>query len=528
MINETFAVVTSMMLAGTFALVLVLLTRVALHHAFGAQVVYASWIIVPLAAMATVLPASERPAAAMVRVSHSIMAIAQAPQASVPIDWRPSLMILWLVGIVVAACVLVAQQRRFVRGLGRLLPIDDGVVRAQSVDGGPALVGAWRPLIVLPADFETRYTQMERELILAHERVHRQRGDARINAIVAITRCLNWFNPLVHYAAASFRFDQELACDVSVISRFPHARRSYADAMLKTQLAGQLRQELQLPVGCRWPSGHPLKERIRMLKKTHPTRGRRAAGVVMVVVFGLGGGYVAWASQAPRGATVEHAGDKTVDADLVVTFEGDAPVHSRMINPVGAPFAVMGDGVDPWRAEFRSRLLAGGNIELAVKILRGTSIVAAPEIVVRQSETGTIEEGRPGEPGFLRLQATLAVHESDWKPGVHDETAPADERHRGDTPAEENTSYRESFPPVYPQSAIDAHTSGHVEIKVLVDEHGAPQSAEVSNANPPEAGAVFGPESVRTVMQWRFHPARKDGKPVSGYILVPIDFSLDG
>jgi hypothetical protein len=47
-------------------------------------------------------------------------------------------------------------------------------------------------------------------------------------------------------------------------------------------------------------------------------------------------------------------------------------------------------------------------------------------------------------------------------------------------------------------------------------------------ANPPEVGSMFGPESVRTVMEWHFNPARKEGKPVSGYILVPIDFSLDG
>ncbi len=218
----------------------------------------------------------------------------------------------------------------------------------------------------------------------------------------------------------------------------------------------------------------------------------------------------------------------TVDADLVVAFEGNAPVHSRVINPVGAPFAVMGDGVDPWRAEFRTQLVAGGNIELALRILRGTSIVAEPTIIVRPSETGTIEEGRSGEPGFLRLQATIAVHEAGWKPGVREGGATSGDRHAVDSPVEENTSYRESFPPTYPQSAIDAHKSGHVEIKVLVDEQGAPQSAEVANANPPDAGAVFGPESVKTVMKWRFNPARKEGTAVNGYILVPIDFSLDG
>jgi TonB family protein len=217
-----------------------------------------------------------------------------------------------------------------------------------------------------------------------------------------------------------------------------------------------------------------------------------------------------------------------VDADLVVTFGDDAPVHSRMINPVGAPFAIMGGGANPWRAELRSQPVAGGNIELGARILRGTSLLAEPTIVVRPGEAGTIEEGKPGEPGFFRLQATLALHEADWKPLASEEVVVADDRQTGDAPAEENTSYRRSFPPTYPQAALDAHQSGHVEIKVLVDEHGDPRSAEVASAIPPEIAAVFGPASVKTVMQWRFHPARKEGKPVSGYILVPIDFSLDG
>lgn len=528
MINETFAVVTSMMLAGTLAIVCVLFARVALRRAFGAEVVYASWIIVPLAAIATILPVSERPAAAMLRASHSIMAIAQAPQASVPIDWRPPLMIAWLVGIAVTACVLAVQQRRFVRGLGDLQPIEHGVMRAQSVDGGPALVGAWRPLIVLPANFEARYTPIERELVLAHERVHQQRGDARINAIVAIARCLNWFNPVFYYAAAWFRFDQELACDVAVISRFPHARRSYAGAMLKTQLAGQLRQVLHLPVGCRWPSGHPLKERIRMLKKSQPTPVRRATGLALVALFGLGGGYVAWASQMPHPPSVAGVRPMNVDADLVVTFEGNAPVHSRMINPAGVPFALMGDGADPWRAQFISQPVADGNIELSIRILSGHSLIAAPSIVVRPGEAGTVEEGRPGEAGFFRLQATLALREAGWKPEPSDAMGVAHAGGRADRSVEENTSYRESFPPHYPRAALDAHQSGHLDIKVLVDEFGAPRSAEVANASPPEAGAVFGPASVEAVMQWRFNPARKDGKSVSGYVLVPIDFSSDG
>jgi bla regulator protein BlaR1 len=289
-INEMFAMVSILMLAGSLAIAFVLVARGALRRSFGAHIAYASWIAVPLAMIATLLPAPQQPVAAMLQASRSIIGITPDAAASVPIDWRPSLMIVWIAGIVVTAIVFALQQRRFLRSLGRLHAVGKGVMRTDSVDTGPALVGAWRPLVVLPADFDTRYGPFERDLVLAHERLHRERGDARINALVAALRCLNWFNPLFHYAATRFRFDQELSCDAAVITRFPQARRSYADAMLKTQLAGQWRPELQLPVGCRWPSGHPLKERIRMLKQSQPTRVRRAFGVVVVAVFGLGGG----------------------------------------------------------------------------------------------------------------------------------------------------------------------------------------------------------------------------------------------
>src|SRR4029077_12446784 len=164
------------------------------------------------------------------------------------------------------------------------------VLRAESTCGCPALVGAIRPRIVLPADFEQRYDGRERELILAHERTHRARGDAQANALAALLRCVFWFNPLVYFAASRFRFDQELACDAAVISRFPEARRSYADAMLKTQLA-----VLGLPVGCHWQSSHPLKERIAMLKKPLPGRTRAALGAGIAVALTISGTYSAWA-----------------------------------------------------------------------------------------------------------------------------------------------------------------------------------------------------------------------------------------
>jgi TonB family protein len=199
-----------------------------------------------------------------------------------------------LLGCALAGALFVLQQRRFVARLGRLSAAGEGIAIAQTNAGCPALIGAWRPRIVLPADFEQRYSAAERELILAHERTHRRRGDVQANGLAALLRSAFWFNPLVHFAASRFRFDQELACDANVIARFPEARRTYADAMLKTQLAGA-----GLPVGCYWQSSqpHPLTERIAMLKQSSPGRTRIAFGTGLAALLALAGSYAAWAVQ---------------------------------------------------------------------------------------------------------------------------------------------------------------------------------------------------------------------------------------
>ena len=113
-----------------------------------------------------------------------------------------------------------------------------------------------------------------------------------MQALATLLRCVFWFHPLVHVAAARFRFDQELACDAAVVARFPEARRSYGDAMLKTQLAA-----FGLPLGCHWQSCHPLKERISMLKQTLPGPRRRRVATALVLSLAAAASLAAWAAQ---------------------------------------------------------------------------------------------------------------------------------------------------------------------------------------------------------------------------------------
>jgi TonB family protein len=208
----------------------------------------------------------------------------------------------WAAGALLSLCWFAAQQRRF----GRQLVRRAGDRFDTAPAHGPAVVGWWRPRIVLPEDFRERYTRGEQRLVLAHEIAHLRRGDIHAQALATGLRCLFWFNPLVHYAAARFRFDQELACDASVLARFPRGRGRYGRAMLKTQLAG-----FGLPVGCHWQSSHPLKERIAMLKLPLPARAQRLSGSLAIGLLAVATSYAAWATQPkappPRARLAAHS-----------------------------------------------------------------------------------------------------------------------------------------------------------------------------------------------------------------------------
>lgn len=411
MTADVFAALIATTLCGSLAILVVLSLRGVLRHGFGTQVAYAAWAVVPLCALAMLLPAPLQPVAMVLHIT-SVTAVSGAIVASpAATDWRSVILLLWLLGVCVTAVAFARQQRRYLRSLGRLRACNDAgsahVLRAEATGGGPALVGAWRPRIVLPGDFDERYAPRERELILTHERIHLARGDARINALVAALRCLNWFNPLLHFAAVRFRIDQELACDAAVIARFPEARRPYADAMLKTQLAGQARQELRLPVGCPWSTHHPLKERILMLKQPLPTSARRSIGLLLVAVFGLGGTYLAWAAQSPRPVAVDAAPGTQIDAQLTLSLDGAQAKSVRMIHPVGQPFALKSDDGN-WDVEFVARPVQGGKIRLVLTTRENGNTISSPVIVAKSGQLVSIVVGEPGQPRLL-LEATLTL-----------------------------------------------------------------------------------------------------------------------
>lgn len=282
------------LLQATFALTVALIAvwtlRRPLRARLGAQAAYAAWALVPLSVLAVVLPARSA-GTGLVSESAGVAlwtAIPNAAATHAPPALASLVLAAWLLGALALCAVLLFRQRQFQTRIRR----QPGQAHDASEWATPAVTGLFRPRIVLPADFRQRYTANEQTLVLAHEQLHVERGDIPAQALATGLRCLFWFHPLVHLGATRFRFDQELACDAAVVRRFPDSRRTYGDAMLKTQLA-----EFGLPLGCHWQSQHPLKERIAMLKQPLPGPMRRRAASLLVTSVLAAATFSAWAAQ---------------------------------------------------------------------------------------------------------------------------------------------------------------------------------------------------------------------------------------
>lgn len=76
--------------------------------------------------------------------------------------------------------------------------------------------------------------------------------------------------------------------------------------------------------------------------------------------------------------------------------------------------------------------------------------------------------------------------------------------------------------PRYPSRALRRGESGTVRVRVEVGPDGRPSQVSVAQAS---GSRDLDRAAVDAVRRWRFHPARRNGEPVPGTVIVPISFS---
>ena len=374
---------TTLLLArlGLAALVFTLLagammaTRRPLRERFGAEAVYALWLLVPLGvglccwpAHRQVVPMAALPAAGAAQFPGLATAQVHGP------DLAAIVLCAWLLGAAADALLLVRRQRAFTRSLGALRQVEEDTWVSARSDIGPMLAGLPRPRIVLPADHATRYSVRERSAVLAHERMHRRRGDLWWNALCALLRCVFWFHPLAAAAQRRYLADQELACDSAVLRSRAHAPQVYASALLKTQAGAGA------PLGCSMQAKDrlaPLRERILNLGRGGSTRRARALAALVLAGSAMAGARLAWAASAD--VVTADAAAYGVAMDIVIHGERVAP---RLLVREREPFAVAGEHAGRrWRVEFTLERTLDRMVRLAGKITEDGNVLAAPVLV---------------------------------------------------------------------------------------------------------------------------------------------------
>jgi beta-lactamase regulating signal transducer with metallopeptidase domain len=160
-------------------------------------------------------------------------------------------------------------------------------IRESSDVSAPATVGWQRPLILLPADWQT-WTEDERRSVLAHELAHIRHGDYAAGLLAQISLIVHFYHPLAYWLASRLQFQQELAADALAAS-CAGGRGPYLRALAQLLL----RQDDRPP---RWPAraflspSGTLLRRIGMLRvkddSARRARSRSAAAFLFVVLTG--------------------------------------------------------------------------------------------------------------------------------------------------------------------------------------------------------------------------------------------------
>lgn len=253
-------------------ILIILLIRRPFARAFGANAAYALWslplirLVLPgLSVPETWLPsafkAAEIEAPVILGPAFGSAAPAMPNQASGGAD--PVMTTLPSIGAILisiwlgAACVWLIYQlirqayfksnliaRTAPPNAARAAEIDFAVnqvglrrvpnVRVSPDSIGPLVTGVINPLVILPHDFETKFSTEQRNFALVHEFAHIKRGDLWVALLTLCFRAINWPNPLVHYASHKLRSDQEAACDAFVVRiTGGQTAHSYAETLVK-------------------------------------------------------------------------------------------------------------------------------------------------------------------------------------------------------------------------------------------------------------------------------------------------------
>ena len=97
----------------------------------------------------------------------------------------------------------------------------------------PAVVGVWRPQVVLPLAFVESGDRDRLRHVLLHELSHVRHGDPQTAVVTLLLQVIFWFHPAVWWACKRLAALREETCDIAVARCIPEDKNEYCRTMLE-------------------------------------------------------------------------------------------------------------------------------------------------------------------------------------------------------------------------------------------------------------------------------------------------------
>jgi TonB family protein len=359
--------------------------------------------------------------------------------------------------------------------------------------GTPATFGLRRPIVLLPAAFESMDRDRQRA-IAAHELVHARRGDWLSVLLEELLKAVLFFHPAVHWLVGRVRLAREQTVDAAVVHRLG-SREVYLASLVEVARIGV--RARALPAAPFLGKSH-LRERVDLLlKEVVMSRARTHLNVAITAAALLLA--VSWAvSAAPLQSAPTASPTRTLDAARFATIAGAVQVKRA-----GSQAWVAATRAAELRADDLVRTGPGGNAE--IRFADGTLFKLRPDSLIE------IEEIAP-------------------------ESAPVSALSGEDEAQAGTPKILHKVNPVYPEAAKADKAEGMFQLAIVVGKDGAVRDARVvaSSSTPgrlDDATALKGDPrlakaAVEAVQAWRYEPILKNGQPVEAKMTITIVFRL--
>jgi bla regulator protein BlaR1 len=519
---------------------------------------------------------AEPPSASVVQITplySAGTAVVQPVAITPPFDWATLGFGVWLVGAIILGAWLWIETRRLRRkyldgrgknqtpewlepvlrrAVGRIgLRRIPAVVLADGIQS-PAVLGVFRPVVLLPRSTAESFTDVEREHILLHELAHIKPGDLIVRGVISILLVINWINPLLWLAYRRVRGLWELCCDATVAAVLHEDTPAYRQTLL-TGAQRLMEANYGLAVGFLGlvEDKSMIINRLKQLERRAwgSPRTRFAITVAALVVAAVtvlpmcGTAAVADRSVAPE---IVVAQPPALNPTSISAPGAESSVEQRVVTEselrVPTSTSSVGSGTEPlefWMVGQKPTILSPA---MPVYPDSARSAGLEGEVIVEmivdtdgKVESATILQGLP----IFREAARKAAMQMVFTPGVHDgrpvRVKVAQQvrfRLNGPTAAQETPAefwQVETKPailspaiPTYPDSAKHAGIEVDVIVEMVVGTDGKVESARILQGPP-----AFHEAARTAVMNMVFTPGMTNGQAVRVKVAQRISFRLD-